>query len=164
VDTNGHATSYTGRGEKKEERAHLNGRRGCGTAVLDEAGDGARQGSSPRRGLHWRVDGKGAVGASTTALLGHVRPASTERLAGWQGRGLGGSPGRRRARHACPGHLVAAQRPCRPRWLPWPSRAGMPHYYGQAAPPGHLTRRAAPGHAAPPGAWAGKQLRWCLRL
>jgi hypothetical protein len=27
-------------------------------AALGEAGDGARRGSSPRRGLHWRVGGE----------------------------------------------------------------------------------------------------------
>jgi hypothetical protein len=74
--------------EKKEERAHLDGRRGRSAAVLAETGDGARRGSSPRRGLHRRVDGKGAAGASTAALLGHVEPASIERLAGQQGRRL----------------------------------------------------------------------------
>ena len=49
--------------EKKEERAHLGGRRGCDATVLDEVGEGARRGSSPWRGLQWRVDDKAATGA-----------------------------------------------------------------------------------------------------
>jgi hypothetical protein len=62
-------------GREKKERAHLDGRRGRDVAVLGKVGEGAQRGSSPRRGLQCRVDGKGAAGASAVALLGHARPA-----------------------------------------------------------------------------------------
>jgi hypothetical protein len=62
-----HELHWEGR-EKKEERAHLGGRREHDATVLGEMGEGARRGSSPRRRLQWHVDDKGATGARAGRL------------------------------------------------------------------------------------------------
>jgi hypothetical protein len=54
---------------------------GRGTAVLGEVSEGVRQGSSPRRGLQWRVDGKGATGARAGRLA--WAPAGVPRWPPW---------------------------------------------------------------------------------
>jgi hypothetical protein len=90
--------------EKKEERAHLGGRRGHDTAVLGEMGEGARRGSSPRHGLQWRVDDKGATVHGLGGSPRHRR-APVRRL--WRGHSGAQKRRGRAASHRARGHAGA---------------------------------------------------------